>query len=158
MVISRFPGIWKFQENDNSKILSEKPNSVTNTVREKYLTYCNLSKTAISTGFPDFLEPGIWKSGNLEILEVPQNANKYSMIDPLIGSFRILAKKVGCGTFSILLLNIYINPDAEKRQLPLLGTFSKENFFFDDGLHLKSEGNEIIADEIFKSIMKNIDL
>ena len=34
----------------------------------------------------------------------------------------------------------------------------KEIFFFDDGLHLKSEGNEIIADEIFKSIMKNIDL
>ena len=34
----------------------------------------------------------------------------------------------------------------------------KDFFFFTDGLHLKSEGNEIIADEIFKSIMKNIDL
>ena len=51
-------------ENDDLKILSKKPNSVTNTEWEKYLICCNLSKTAISREFPDFLEPGIWKSGN----------------------------------------------------------------------------------------------
>ena len=34
----------------------------------------------------------------------------------------------------------------------------KEENFFKDGLHLKSNGNEIIADEIIKSIIKNIDL
>ena len=34
----------------------------------------------------------------------------------------------------------------------------KEENFFKDGLHLKSNGNEIIADELIKSIMKNLDL
>ncbi len=54
---------------------------------------------------------------------------KYSKIDLLISFFRILTKNVGFGTFSTLLLNIYLNLDAEKRQLPLLGTFSKKNVF-----------------------------
>ena len=34
----------------------------------------------------------------------------------------------------------------------------KESYFFNDGIHLKTEGNEIIADEINKSITESIDL
>ena len=75
-------GIWKFQENENSKIPSEKSNSVTKTEWEKYPISCNLSNAAISREFPDFLE-----SGNLEILEVPKNAKKYSKIDLIISFF-----------------------------------------------------------------------
>ena len=66
---SRKFGIWKFQENENSKILSKKTNSVTKTEWEKYPISCNLSNAAISREFPDFLE-----SGNLEILEFTKNA------------------------------------------------------------------------------------
>ena len=61
---SRKSGIWKFLENENSKIPSEKSNSVTKTEWEKYPISCNLSNAAISREFPDFLESGIWKSGN----------------------------------------------------------------------------------------------
>ena len=57
-------GIWKFQQNENSNILRKKPSLGTHTEWEKYLICCNLSKTAISRGFPDFLESGIRKSGN----------------------------------------------------------------------------------------------
>ena len=39
-----------------------------------------------------------------------------------------------------------------------LYSFKKEKNFLNDGLHLTSNGNEIIADEIMKSIMKNINL
>jgi hypothetical protein len=39
-----------------------------------------------------------------------------------------------------------------------LYSFKKEKNFLNDGLHLTSDGNEIIAAEIMKSIMKNIDL
>ena len=39
-----------------------------------------------------------------------------------------------------------------------LYSFKKEKNFLNDGLHLTSNGNEIIADEIMKSIMKTIDL
>ena len=39
-----------------------------------------------------------------------------------------------------------------------LYSFKKEKNFVNDGLHLTSNGNEIIADEIMKSIMKTIDL
>ena len=51
-------GIWKFQQNENSNILREKSSLGTHTEWEKYLICCNLSKTAISREFPDFLEPG----------------------------------------------------------------------------------------------------
>ncbi len=61
---SRFSGIWKFQVNQNPKIWSEKLNSVTKTEWKKYPISCNLSNAAISREFPDFLESGIWKSGN----------------------------------------------------------------------------------------------
>ena len=34
----------------------------------------------------------------------------------------------------------------------------KEKYFIEDGIHLTSDGNEVIADEIMKSIMKTIKL
>ena len=70
------------------------------------------------------------ESGNLEILDVHKNAKKYSMIDLIISFFRMLAKKVGFVTFSTFLLNIYVNPDAEKRQHPLCGTFLTYFFLY----------------------------
>ena len=51
-------GTWKFQENENLKILSEKSNSVNKTKWEKYPICCNLSKMAI------FRFSGVWNSGN----------------------------------------------------------------------------------------------
>ncbi len=77
-------GIWKFQENDNSKILSKKSRSLIKIEWEIYPICCNLSKTAISESFQIF-----WnlESGNLEILEIPKNAKKYSKIDLIISFF-----------------------------------------------------------------------
>ena len=43
---SRKSGIWKFQENENSKIPSEKSNSVTKTEWEKYPICWNWSKNS----------------------------------------------------------------------------------------------------------------
>ena len=61
-----FQIFWNLEitEESDSNNLREKPSLGTHTEWEKYLICCNLSKTAISRGFPDFLESGIRKSGN----------------------------------------------------------------------------------------------
>ena len=38
-----------------------------------------------------------------------------------------------------------------------LFSFKKEKNFIDEGLHLNAHGNEIIADEVFKSLIKSIN-
>ena len=61
-------GTWKFQENENLKILSEKSNSVIKTKWKKYPIYCNLSKMVISwfSGIWNLEIPGKWWFKNSE--------------------------------------------------------------------------------------------
>ena len=106
-----------------------------------------------------YIDPAYQKSlevlPNEEIVEKLMRYNKESKRDK-IGLFWIYT--------NLILNNALEKIKTENKDAIIvdptdkLYSFKKEKNFLNDGLHLTSNGNEIIADEIMKSIMKNINL